>query len=96
MDDSDIKDLFNKVAEHFDGADEGAKGMFAMLVRTTLDYRDKLIHSTGDPLTVAETREALNAFMFVLRTQKFPANLGKRPHSLVMIWLEELKQQRCN
>jgi len=90
-DEKDIEEIFERVAEHFEGADDGARGMFQMLVSVTLKYRDILKHSTGDPLTVGETREALDIFMGVLKTHKIPAGLDRRMHDLVIMWLEELK-----
>jgi len=90
-DNDDIKALFERVSEHFVGADEGSKAMFGMLVQTALKYRDILEHSSGIPLTVAETRAALDAFMGVLQTHKIPEGLDKRIHDLVILWLEELK-----
>lgn len=96
MKEDDIKNLFDKIAHHFEGADEGAKGMFAMLVSTSLKYRDTLEHSTGKPLTVEEARLALDAFMQVLGTHEVPENIDKRVHDLVIIWLTELKEKKQN
>lgn len=87
----DIEALFDRVAEHFKDADDDTKGMFAMLVDTTLKYRNTLMHSSGHALTVGETSAALNAFMEVLRTRGVPEGLDKRVHDLVMLWLEEIK-----
>ena len=91
FDDKDIKLLFERIAEHFDDADENMKAMFSMLVRITLKYRDMLMHSSGAPLSVGETREALDAFMEVMKTHRIPDRLDKRIHDLVILWLEELK-----
>lgn len=93
IDECDIQELFDRVAEHFEGADEGARGMFAMLVNTALKYRDTLMHSSGHALTVGETREALDAFMEVLQTHEIPKGLNKRSHDLVILWLEEIKEK---
>lgn len=91
MNDDDIETLFDKVAEHFEGADEDSRWMFSMLVKIALKYRDTLSQSTGIPLTVAETRNALDAFMGVLKTHNIPSGIDKRVHDLVILWLEELK-----
>lgn len=87
----DIRELFERVSEHFEGADEGARGMFSMLVRTALAYRDTLVHSTGLPLTVGETRAALDAFMATLQSHRIPPGLDKRVKDLVILWLEEIR-----
>lgn len=95
-DDSDIKALFDKVSEHFGEESEGSRAMFSMLVKTTLNYRDMLVASTGFPLTVDETRRALQVFMEILKTRKFPRVLDKRIKDLVVLWLEELKMHVHN
>ena len=92
----DIKALFEKVSGHFADADEGARGMFTMLVSTALRYRDALMHSTGHALTVAETRAALDAFMETLKVHRIPENIDKRVHDLVILWLEELRTRVHN
>lgn len=93
LDDDDIQALFERVSKHFENADEGARGMFGMLVNTALRYRDMLVHSSGEPLTVGETKEALDAFMVVLKTHEIPKDLGQRVHDLVVLWLEEIKEK---
>lgn len=89
--DDDIRALFEKVSEHFEGTDEGAQAMFQMLVATTLKYRDILMHSSGVALTVAETRAALDAFMETLKTHRIRPDIEKRIRDLVILWLEELR-----
>ena len=93
LDEGDIQELFDRISEHFEGADEGARGMFEMLVKTALRYRDMLVHSSGKPLTVGETREALDEFMGVIKTHEMPKDLDKRIHDLVIMWLEEIKEK---
>lgn len=92
-DEKDISELFRMASEHFEGADDGIEEMFSMLVGVTLRYRDILVHSSGEPLTVGETRQALDAFMVVMKTHNIPANLDKRIHDLMILWLEEIKQR---
>jgi hypothetical protein len=96
MSDDDIKVLFERIAHHFAGADEGARGMFQMLVATALRYRDLLVHAGGAPLTVDETKVGLDAFMKVLQTHEIPAGLPPRIHELVVMWLQELKEKIHN
>jgi len=90
-DEKDIQALFEKIAKHFGGVDEGTEAMFSMLVETTLKYRDMLMHSSGIPFTIGETREALNVFMEVMKTQKISQGVDKRIRDLVILWLEEVK-----
>lgn len=94
--DNDIKELFEKIAGHFAEAGEDSREMFSMLVMTTLKYRDTLIKSTGIPITVGETREALGVFMETLKTHRIRAGIDKRVKDLVILWLEELKMRVNN
>jgi len=89
--DDDIAKLFARLAEHFKDADDNTHRMFAMLVKTTLRFRDMLIEKTGIPLTVGETQKALDAFMEVLKKRRIPPNLDKNVHDLLILWLEELR-----
>jgi len=91
MKDDDIAKLFGRLAEHFKDADDNTHRMFAMLVKTTLKYRDMLMEKTGVPLTVGETQKALDVFMEVIKTHKIPQGLDKNVHDLLILWLEELK-----
>ncbi len=77
---------------HFDTADEGGRMMLGMLVHTTLAYRDQLVAEKKAPLTIGETREALDSFMTVMRTKRFPDIPNPRARELVMMWLQELKK----
>ena len=95
-DDDDIKMLFERIRDHFADADEGSRAMFSMLVSTTLRYRDMLVHSSGSPLTVAEARSALDAFMHTLKAHKLPEGLDRRVHDLVIMWLEGLREKVQN
>lgn len=94
MRDDDIKQLFERISEHFGGrVEDGTEDIFAMLVNTTLKYRDQLDAKTGNPLTIGETREALEAFMHVMKEKKFPKDLSERAHDLIVVWLEALKER---
>ncbi|HQC50571.1 MAG TPA: hypothetical protein PLT05_02055 [bacterium] len=91
IDDNDIRELFGRISSRFESADDGTKEMLAMLVNTTLKYRETLEHASGIPLTVGETRSALDAFMSVMQTRRIPDGLNKRIRDLLLLWLEELK-----
>ena len=96
VDEHDIKALFDRIADHFGEEGEESREFFSMLVRTALKYRDMLVHSSGEALTVGETRAALDVFMEVLKTHKVPEGLDKRVHDLVVLWLQELNERIHN
>jgi len=88
----DIEVLFRHLEEHFSEAGEGSRKMLGMLVHTTLTYRDTLVARSESPLTVEETRKALDIFMTIFTTKKFPAISDPRIKELVMMWLEEVRK----
>jgi len=93
LDEKDVNALFEKIKDHFKDADDDSHEFFSMLVTTSLNYRDMLVHSGGAPLTVGETRDALDAFMEVMRTHEIPQGLSKRVHDLVIMLLEGLRER---
>ncbi len=96
-DNEDIQKLFDDMAKKLGMEnDDGVKAMFSMLVRGALRYRDHMMASKGVPLTIGETREALDAFMSVMKSHEIPEGLGETVKGLVMTWLEDLKNMRHN
>jgi len=93
LDEGDIKALFDKMADRVEDAGDDSREFFSMLVRTALRYRDTLMHSSGEALTVGETRTALDVFMEAMRSHEMPEGLDRRVHDLVMLWLEEVKEK---
>lgn len=87
----DVEVFLRNIASRFEGIDEGVVRMFRMLVEVTLHYRDEL-EKNGEILTVQTTKDALDAFMGVMKTHTIPENLPPQAHQLVVHWLEEIKK----
>jgi len=86
----DIEILFRRIEHHFENKGEGASRVFTMLVKVTLKYRDTLVENNEPALTVGETQQALDLFMVIIKTQKFPEMQDERIKKLITLWLEEL------
>jgi hypothetical protein len=65
-------------------------GAVAMLISETVKFRDKLKEETGDILTVADTRAALDALENYLNGQPFPKELTPEQKALAQIWVDRL------
>ena len=65
-------------------------GAVAMLISETVKFRDKLKDETGDILTVADTRAALDALESYLNGQSLPDNLTSEQKALAQIWIDRL------
>ena len=65
-------------------------GAVAMLISETVKFRDKLKEETGDILTVADTRAALDALENYLNGQPLPKELTPEQKALAQIWIDRL------
>ena len=65
-------------------------GAVAMLISETVKFRDKLKDETGDILTVADTRAALDALENYLNGQPLPKELTPEQKVLAQIWIDRL------
>ena len=65
-------------------------GAVAMLISETVKFRDKLKEETGDILTVADTRAALDALENYLNGQPLPKELTPEQKVLAQIWIDRL------
>jgi len=65
-------------------------GAVAMLISETVKFRDKLKDETGEILTVADTRAALDALENYLNGKPLPDDLTPEQKALVQIWIDRL------
>ena len=65
-------------------------GAVAMLISETVKFRDKLKDETGEILTVADTRVALDALENYLNGQPLPIELTPEQKALTQIWIDRL------
>ena len=91
MDESDIHKLFMRVAGQAGDVPEDAEKVFAILVSSTLCYRDRLKEDLGIAVTVEDVRSALDWLLESMRTRRLPETNNAVRLDLVKIWLEELK-----
>lgn len=65
-------------------------GAVSMLISETVKFRDKLKDETGEILTVADTRAALDALENYLNGKPLPDDLTPEQKALVQIWVDRL------
>ena len=65
-------------------------GAVAMLISETVKFRDKLKDGTGDVLTVADTRAALDGLENYLNGKPLPKELTPEQKALAQIWIDRL------
>ncbi len=65
-------------------------GAVAMLILETVKFRDKLKEETGEILTVADTRCALDALEDYLNGRPLSKELTLEQKALVQIWIDRL------
>ena len=90
MEDNDIERLFSKVAQ--DSTDQRAevRDVFAVLVRTTLQYRDDMLESKGLVITVEDVRVTLEYLVPFLETGQLPETAEKIKPDLLKMWKDAL------
>ena len=88
MEEKDIERLFLSVAEASEDQTDEVKGVFSMLVRSTLQYRDDMLASEGIIVTVEDVRVTLEHLVPFLET-------GRTDHikiDLLKIWKNRLRR----
>ena len=91
MEEREIYRLFLIVAEHSAQNTDAIRGVFSILVKSTLRYRDQIMASKGIVVTVEDVRTSLNWLVPSLKTGRLPETNNKLSLDLLKIWLDELK-----
>lgn len=93
MESDDIEKLFLRVLE-YSGQDRNAvRQVFSSLVRTTLEYRDRVLASRGIVVTVADVRWSLDRLVRALENGSMPEADNEIGLDLLNIWLRELQPE---
>jgi len=88
--DESIKLLIEALGGQVVEKQDDPRGAVAMLISETVRFRDKLKEETGEILTVADTRNALDALEAYLSKQTLPDNLTPEQKALIQIWIDRL------
>jgi len=70
---------------------DAVRQVFSSLVRTTLEYRDRVLASTGVVVTVEDVRWSLERLVRALDTGNMPEADNEISLDLLRIWLRELQ-----
>jgi hypothetical protein len=90
MEDNDIEKLFSKVAQRTMDQRAEVRDVFAVLVRTTLRYRDDMLESKGLIITVEDVRVTLECLIPFLETGRLPETADKIKPDLLKMWKDAL------
>jgi len=85
-----INSLFLEAAEHAAQRTEDVRVVFSILVEASLRYRDHVMQTTGQVVTVEHVRTALKWLVPVLATGELPLERNDVSLGLLKIWVEEL------
>lgn len=92
MEEKDIERLFLSVAEASEDQTDEVKGVFSMLVRSTLQYRDDMLASEGIIVTVEDVRVTLEHLVPFLETGRLPTRTDHIKIDLLKIWKNRLRR----
>ena len=70
---------------------DDVRQVFSSLVRTTLEYRDRVLASGGIVVTVEDVRWSLDLLVRALETGSMPGADNEISLELLNIWLRELR-----
>jgi hypothetical protein len=91
VDEKDLDTLFRSVGEEPGTCPEGARRIFDILIRVTLDYRDRIFASRGLVVTVRDVRVSLSWLIPALATGNIPSLENPLSRELLEQWLDALK-----
>ena len=91
MDEKDLDILFRRVGEEPGASPEGARKIFNILIRVTLDYRDRMLASKGLVVTVDDVRTSLSWLIHALATGNIPNLENPVCVELLQWWIDALK-----
>ena len=91
VDDKDLETLFRSIGEESEAYPEGARRIFNILIRVTLDYRDRMFASRGLVVTVHDVRTSLSWLIPALATGNIPSLENPVSRELLEWWLDALK-----
>ncbi len=93
MDETDIEKLFRNVARVSVQNTDANREVFSILVRSTLNYRDKMLSLKGVVVTVEDVRTALGWLIPAIATNNMPETDNKIRLGLLQLWLEQLMKK---
>ena len=92
MEEDDIERLFLSVAEASENQTTELRDVFAVLVRSTLQYRDDMLASKGIIVTVKDVRVTLECLLPFLETGRLPDTTDPIKLDLLKIWKDSLSR----
>jgi len=92
MEEEDLERLFLSVAETSEDQTSEVKEVFAVLVRSTLQYRDHMLASEGTIITVEDVRATLEHLVPFLETGRLPTETDHVKIDLLKIWKNSLRR----
>jgi hypothetical protein len=92
MEEEDLEKLFSSVAETSENQTSEVKDVFAVLVRSTLQYRDHMLASEGIIITVKDVRATLEHLVPFLETGRLPKETDHVKTDLLRIWKNNLRR----
>jgi len=85
-----IQELFQQLMTRNQSAGESAKRLSALLVESTLQYRDELYLKRGIVVTVEDVRKSLDWLLPALSTGNIPHLGNEIQDGLLRKWISEL------
>lgn len=90
MEGDDLRRFFAELLRDHGYIPSSAMQTMGKLIRLTVEYRDRWKDEHKEILTVGETREAIEIYLKVLETGKYPKEIASKTDGLIRLWLKEI------
>jgi hypothetical protein len=94
MNSSDIDLLLSRISENAEEVPAEVREVFSMLVKTTLDFRDRYLKEHGITVTVEDVKAALDWLLFFLKSGHHPKTNHLIRRELFETWIREIEEVR--
>jgi hypothetical protein len=91
-DENRVVDLLRQMEQ---AADPAARKTLGILIEETLAFRDWLVANNQPPLTVGDTRAALEAFEMLIQGKQLPSELTEQQRTLLARWYERITREQA-
>ncbi|MCP4703022.1 MAG: hypothetical protein GY865_00305 [candidate division Zixibacteria bacterium] len=87
MEQDNIREYFKTILEKNKEASPEAIDILKKLIDHTIAFRDELKEKADVPLTVEDTKQAIDIYLEAVRTERLRSDLDPKIDSLVKYWL---------
>ncbi len=90
MESDDLRRFFAELLRDHGYIPTSAMQTMGKLIKLTVEFRDRWVLEHGETLTVGETRAAIEIYLKILKTDRYPEKIEPKLDGLIRLWLKEI------